>query len=245
MFLGSVPFPFSLVVFPKQRLLSWLNTLTCTQVSSAVPIHTSWSKLGEFTLNGTAQLFIKELKAAEILVCIAMSVSDNQWESRTSSWWVGGGDFAKRHLGLSVSGLPTETPPSVGSAVVAQFSCVYQSLSGLLNPEYMDCTTGASFQSRAELPLVILWQSCAAAAPQLWWFMDGTGGCRPCIPCCQWAFFSAGAYGHLAWTGPLPVGTGSWRLGCGALSCLPGWASLHFGSCSAVKSLLHVRKQIG
>lgn len=95
MFLGSVPFPFSLMGFPKQRLLSWLNTLTRTQVSSAVPIHTSWSKLGEFTLNGTAQLFIKELKAAEILVCIAMSVSDNQWESRTSSWWVGGGTLPK------------------------------------------------------------------------------------------------------------------------------------------------------
>lgn len=83
MFLGSVPF--SLMEFPKQRLLNWLNTWTRSQVSSAVLTHASWSNLGEFTLNGAAQLFIKELKAAEILVCTGMSLSHNQWESRSSA----------------------------------------------------------------------------------------------------------------------------------------------------------------
>lgn len=60
----------------------------------------------------------------------------------------------------------------------------------------MDCSIGASFLSRTELPLLSLCQSCAAAAGQLQLFIDSAWELQALRSLCQWAFFSAGAYGQ-------------------------------------------------
>lgn len=236
MILSFVPFPFSLMGFPKQRLLSWLNTLTYTRVSSAVLIYSSWSKLGESTLNDTAELFIKELKAAP---CLHRCISHNQWESRTYSWWVGGGFCmldCEVYLDCLLKLLHQWGVLSLLSLPRSTSAC-----QGFLNPRTHGSSFGASFLSRSKLPLVSLCQSCAVP-PDSCEFMDSARELQAWGSLWPWAHLSAGAHGELWWTGPIPVDAGSWRVHCWGLSCLPGWVSLHFGSCSAVKSLLHVRE---
>lgn len=67
----------------------------------------------------------------------------------------------------------------------------------------MDCSIGASFLSRTELPLLSLCQSCAAAAGQLQLFIDSAWELQTLRSLCQWAFFSAGAYGQCDGVSPL------------------------------------------